>query len=57
MTVGILYGAYHQQRLAKREVKIRDIETAQKKVRDEKLAVEKKIAADGNFSLVEFQGI
>uniref|UniRef100_A0A182WBC3 ATP synthase F(0) complex subunit e, mitochondrial n=1 Tax=Anopheles minimus TaxID=112268 RepID=A0A182WBC3_9DIPT len=42
LAVGVAYGAYHQQRLAKREVGIREIEAQQKVVRDAKLAAEKK---------------
>jgi len=40
--LGILYGAYHQNRLAKREVGIRAIEEQHKAIRDAKLAEEKK---------------
>ncbi|CAO1398909.1 unnamed protein product [Diamesa hyperborea] len=40
--LGIMYGAYHQQRLASREVGIRVIEDQHKAVRDAKLAEEKK---------------
>uniref|UniRef100_A0A8W7PHK6 ATP synthase F(0) complex subunit e, mitochondrial n=1 Tax=Anopheles coluzzii TaxID=1518534 RepID=A0A8W7PHK6_ANOCL len=42
LVVGVAYGAYHQQRLAKREVGIREIEAQQKVIRDAKLAEEKK---------------
>ncbi|XP_065093734.1 ATP synthase subunit e, mitochondrial [Ochlerotatus camptorhynchus] len=42
LAVGIAYGAYHQQRLATREVGIREIEAKQKAIRDVKLAEEKK---------------
>ncbi|XP_037051777.1 ATP synthase subunit e, mitochondrial [Bradysia coprophila] len=42
LTLGIAYGAYHQSRLSKREVKIREVEAEQKKIRDAKLAIEKK---------------
>ncbi|EDS33442.1 conserved hypothetical protein [Culex quinquefasciatus] len=42
LAVGVAYGAYHQQRLAKREVGIREIEAQQKAIRDKKLAAEKK---------------
>ena len=37
-----MYGAYHQQRLASREVGIRKIEDGQKAIKDQKLAEEKK---------------
>ncbi|KAJ6648018.1 ATP synthase subunit e, mitochondrial [Pseudolycoriella hygida] len=39
--LGIAYGAYHQNRLSKREVKIREVEAEQQKIRDAKLAIEK----------------
>ncbi|KFB45738.1 AGAP006877-PB-like protein [Anopheles sinensis] len=42
LVVGVAYGAYHQNRLAKREVGIREIEAQQKVIRDAKLAEEKK---------------
>lgn len=46
-----MYGAYHQQRLASREVGIRKIEDAQKAVRDAKLAEEKKRNSAGKILL------
>uniref|UniRef100_U5EMT0 ATP synthase F(0) complex subunit e, mitochondrial n=1 Tax=Corethrella appendiculata TaxID=1370023 RepID=U5EMT0_9DIPT len=46
LAVGVLYGAYHQQRLEKREVGIREIEARQKEIRDRKLAEEKKRNAE-----------
>jgi F-type H+-transporting ATPase subunit e len=42
-----MYGAYHQNRLAKREVGIRAIEAEKKAVRDAKLAEEKKRSLEG----------
>ncbi|EAT38111.1 AAEL009964-PA [Aedes aegypti] len=42
LAIGVAYGAYHQQRLAKREVGIREVEAQQKVIRDAKLAEEKK---------------
>lgn len=44
-----MYGAYHQQRLASREVGIRVIEDQHKAVRDAKLAEEKKRNSAGKF--------
>lgn len=44
---GILYGAFHQSRLSKREEKLREIEAKEKVIRDEKLKKEKAIAAAG----------
>lgn len=48
--MGILYGAAHQSRLAKREVGIREVEAKQKAIRDAKLAEEKKRMQEGNYS-------
>lgn len=45
-----MYGAFHQNRLEKREVGIRAVEEEHKKARDAKLAAEKKIAIAGEFS-------
>ena len=47
LAVGVLYGAYHQNRLANREVGIRAIEVQKKAVRDAKLAEEKKRSSAG----------
>lgn len=47
-----MYGAYHQSRLAKREVGIRAIEAEKKAVRDAKAADEKKRALEGNLKLL-----
>ncbi|XP_017481349.1 PREDICTED: ATP synthase subunit e, mitochondrial [Rhagoletis zephyria] len=46
LLVGVGYGAFHQNRLSKKEAKVREIEAQQKEVRDAKLAEEKKRAAD-----------
>ena len=53
LTVGIAYGAFHQNRLSKREVKIREIEAQQKAVRDAKLAEEKKRSAEAEARALE----
>ncbi|GJQ72886.1 Atp5i [Trypoxylus dichotomus] len=45
LTVGVLYGAFHQGRLSRKENALREIEAKQKVVRDAKLAEEKKLAA------------
>lgn len=42
-----MYGAYHQRRLATKEVKVREIEAKQKEIRDAKLAIEKKRNQEG----------
>ncbi|XP_055532999.1 ATP synthase subunit e, mitochondrial [Wyeomyia smithii] len=57
LALGVAYGAYHQSRLAKREVGIREIEAQQKIVRDAKLAEEKKrSAAEEAKALAELSG-
>lgn len=45
--LGVMYGAYHQRRLAAKEVKVREIEGKQKEIRDAKLAIEKKRNQEG----------
>lgn len=42
-----MYGAYHQRRLAAKEVKVREIEGKQKEIRDAKLVIEKKRNHEG----------
>lgn len=49
LSVGILYGAFHQNRLSKKESALRAIEEEQRPIREAKLAEEKKRAAAGNF--------
>lgn len=44
-----MYGAFHHNRLAKREVGIRAEEEKQKAIRDAKLAEEKKLAVAGRL--------
>ncbi|KAF7278871.1 hypothetical protein GWI33_007879 [Rhynchophorus ferrugineus] len=51
--VGVAYGAFHQNRLSKKEAKIREVETKQKAIRDEKLAAEKKLAAEREIKELE----
>jgi len=46
LAIGIGYGAFHQNRLSKKEEKVREIENSQKAVRDAKLAEEKKRNAE-----------
>ncbi|XP_055849211.1 ATP synthase subunit e, mitochondrial [Episyrphus balteatus] len=53
LLVGIGYGAFHQNRLATREVKIREIEAQQKIVRDAKIAEEKKRNAEAEIKALE----
>lgn len=52
--LGIAYGAYHQNRLSKKEAKIREIEAEQKKIRDAKLAIEKKRIVEGKINLEQW---
>lgn len=53
LTVGIGYGAFHENRLSKKEAKVREIEAQQKIVRDAKLAEEKKISAAAELKALE----
>ncbi|XP_050313949.1 ATP synthase subunit e, mitochondrial-like [Anthonomus grandis grandis] len=50
---GVVYGAFHQNRLSKKEAAIREVETKQKAIRDAKLAAEKKIASDKEIKELE----
>ncbi|XP_026725593.1 ATP synthase subunit e, mitochondrial [Trichoplusia ni] len=50
---GILYGAFHQNRLSKKETKLREIEAKEKVIRDEKLKKEKAIAAAAEIKALE----
>ncbi|NP_001091812.1 H+ transporting ATP synthase subunit e [Bombyx mori] len=45
LTVGVLYGAFHQNRLSKKEAKLREIEAQEKVIRDAKLKEEKERAS------------
>ncbi|XP_039762161.1 ATP synthase subunit e, mitochondrial [Pararge aegeria] len=53
LTAGILYGAFHQNRLSKKETKLREIEAKEKVIRDEKLRKEKEIAAAAEIKALE----
>ncbi|XP_023952030.2 ATP synthase subunit e, mitochondrial [Bicyclus anynana] len=53
LTAGILYGAFHQSRLSKKETKLREIEAKEKVVRDERLKKEKAIAAAAELKALE----
>ncbi|XP_072941304.1 ATP synthase subunit e, mitochondrial [Epargyreus clarus] len=50
---GIMYGAFHQNRLSKKEAKLREIEAKEKVIRDEKLAKEKAIASAAEIKALE----
>lgn len=52
LSVGVAYGAFHQNRLSKKETKFREIEAKEKVVKDAKLKEEKARAAAGkcNYS-------
>lgn len=47
LTAGILYGAYHHNRLSKKEAVIRKIEAEKKVIRDAQLAIERKKRYEG----------
>ncbi|KAJ8950448.1 hypothetical protein NQ318_010325 [Aromia moschata] len=51
--LGVLYGAFHQNRLSKKEAGIREVELKHKAERDAKLAAEKKAAADREIQELE----
>ncbi|XP_063632435.1 ATP synthase subunit e, mitochondrial [Cydia splendana] len=53
LTVGIAYGAFHQNRLSKREAKLREIEAKEKPVRDAKIKAEKALAAAAEIKALE----
>ncbi|XP_034838103.1 LOW QUALITY PROTEIN: ATP synthase subunit e, mitochondrial [Maniola hyperantus] len=53
LATGILYGAFHQNRLSKKETKLREIEAKEKVVRDEKLRKEKELAAAAEMKALE----
>ncbi|XP_011302023.1 ATP synthase subunit e, mitochondrial [Fopius arisanus] len=50
---GILYGAFHQNRLSKKETAWREVESKKKVIRDKKLAEEKKRAAEAEMADLE----
>ncbi|XP_018561480.1 ATP synthase subunit e, mitochondrial [Anoplophora glabripennis] len=54
--VGVLYGAFHHNRLSKKEAAIREVESKKKAERDAKLALEKKAAADKEIKELEALG-
>ncbi|TMW46282.1 hypothetical protein DOY81_008639 [Sarcophaga bullata] len=53
LVTGIAYGAFHQNRLSKKEEKVREIEAQQKVIRDAKLAEEKKRNAAAEIRALE----
>jgi F-type H+-transporting ATPase subunit e len=53
LSVGIVYGAFHQSRLSRKEAAIREVELKQKAIRDEKLAAEKKLATEKEIAELE----
>lgn len=54
LAVGVLYGAYHQQRLVKKEIIIQDLEAKKKVIRDAQLVIERKRSAEGTHALHTF---
>lgn len=55
MTVGIVYGAFHQNRLSKKEAAIRVVEEKQRAIREAKLAEEKAAASKKEMDELEKQ--
>lgn len=53
LSLGVVYGAFHQSRLGKKEAKVREIEAEQKAIRDAKLAEEKKRNAEREIRALE----
>ncbi|XP_050359822.1 ATP synthase subunit e, mitochondrial [Nymphalis io] len=53
LTAGILYGAFHQNRLSKKETKLREIEAKEKVIRDAKMKEEKARAAAAEMKALE----
>ncbi|XP_026486435.1 ATP synthase subunit e, mitochondrial [Vanessa tameamea] len=53
LTAGILYGAFHQSRLSKKETKLREIEAKEKVIRDAKMKEEKARAAAAEMKALE----
>ncbi|XP_028138356.1 ATP synthase subunit e, mitochondrial [Diabrotica virgifera virgifera] len=53
LALGVAYGAFHQNRLSKKEAGIREVENKIKAERDAKLAIEKKAAADKEIKELE----
>ncbi|KAL0803420.1 hypothetical protein ABMA28_012842 [Loxostege sticticalis] len=53
LTAGILYGAFHQNRLSKKEAAFREVEAKEKVVRDAKLKEEKARAAAAELKSLE----
>lgn len=51
--LGVLYGAFHNNRLSKRENALREVEAKLKVERDAKLAAEKKERADKEMKDLE----
>lgn len=51
--MGVLYGAFHHNRLSKKENAIREVENKHKAERDAKLALEKKAAAEKEIKELE----
>ncbi|XP_060824950.1 ATP synthase subunit e, mitochondrial [Bombus pascuorum] len=52
LLTGIVYGAYHQRRLSKKENARREQELKEKPIRDAKLAAEKKKLADAELQML-----
>ncbi|PBC31407.1 ATP synthase subunit e, mitochondrial [Apis cerana] len=53
LLTGILYGAYHQKRLSKKENALREQELKEKPIKDAKLAEEKKKLMEAEAKMIE----
>ncbi|CAG9823330.1 unnamed protein product [Phaedon cochleariae] len=51
--LGVLYGAFHHNRLSKKEAAFREVDGKLRKERDAKLAAEKKVAAEKEIQELE----
>jgi hypothetical protein len=55
LTVGVVYGVFHQSRLSKKEELYREVEAKEKAVKDAKIKAEKALAAAGmDIILIDF---
>lgn len=51
--LGVAYGAFHQNRLSKKEAALREVEDKKKAAREAQLAAEKKAAAEREIKELE----
>lgn len=55
LAVGVVYGAFHHNRLSNKETALREVENKQKAIRDAKLAEEKAAASKKEMDDLEKQ--